>query len=151
MKKALVLLLLVLMTVGLCGCGKTAISCDTFRENMQSMDLQYYTYEEDFDGVNVLDYVVGGTEEEDPIVWFYEMANDDLAKSAFASVVSDWKSESGVKTSSNVTTPSYDFFSQKTSTDVFMAARVGSTFMYGGASVQNEDALKAIFDAMGYR
>lgn len=150
MKKALALLLLLLMAVSLCGCGKTAISCDAFRTNMKSLGYSVIEVSDTLDKELFRDGAVGSAEDEDPLVHFYELSDDDLARSFFASVKDDYVSEAGPGSTTSVSSSSYEYYSHKTG-EFFLIARVGNTVMFGGSSLEKADALKEIFDTMGYR
>ena len=73
MKKALALFLALCMMFALCACGKEAITADTFAERLEGMGLLVFLNDEEIDGAMVKNAYVGGSEEEDPIVWFYEL------------------------------------------------------------------------------
>ena len=149
MKKALALFLALCMMFALCACGKEAITADTFAERLEGMGLLVFLNDEEIDGAMVKNAYVGGSEEEDPIVWFYELDSKEHARNGYENYKADLVDKSG--SSSEVTTPSSGFYSKKTSEDVQMVAFVDNTVMWGGASLAHAQELEAIFETMGYK
>ena len=149
MKKFVAGILILALALALCGCGKEAISAETFEERMDGMGLLVFRNEDEIDGTVVKDARFGGTEEEDPAVWFYEFDEKSTAEEAFNALTSNWDSLGG--TTVKASSPGYGYYSIKNDTEMYIAAYVDNTFLFGGTTLGNAELLEEIFETMGYK
>ena len=147
MKKTLSILLILAMALSLCACGKTAVTGAEFCSRMQDLGMEVYPNPELVDGEDIKKAFVGGND--DLTVFFLEVSGEDLAKNAYLNGRDDAPSGSGSSTEINGVHSG--FYSRKTKSEGFMVAYVDSTVMIGWSSADQYDALKTVFETMGYK
>ncbi len=147
MKKALAFLLILLLALSLCACGKTAVTGVEFSTRMAELGMEVYPKVDLVDGENVKKAFVGG--KADLNVFFFEVASEELAKNGFLNGQDE--APSGVGSTTEINGIHSGFYSKKTNSESFMVAYVGSTMMICWSPASQHDALNTVFETMGYK
>jgi len=151
MKKTGFIILLVLLTVAVWGCGgtKTPLTADEFTAKMAEAGFEIMDAYDQFEEGTVEVALVAGNNNYQ--IEFYIVPTEDQAISAFnqnKSTFEDAKGNSSSNTSVNFA--HYGAYKMTSGGMYYVISRIDNTFIYVVTDVENKESLNEILKALGY-
>ena len=153
MKKLLLFsLLCITLLVALTGClSKTAITADSFKSSMESMNYVVVDYTSQFDSEDVKKVYAGINPTGSFQIEFFELGTESLARSSYLTNLETMeKSKGSMSSSTSFTGTNYEKATQTSNNEYWLVSRVENTFIFVHSSDTNKDAINKVVDSLGY-